>query len=78
VALADGVLPATSSDSWEHVNLYNKAGNSTWPITMMTYMYVRRDLASLGETGTLLKVCDSSTEAIYTQTSTSSRPCRKH
>jgi len=56
-ALAD--LPASSA-SWEAVNLYNKAGALTWPITMMTYMYVRQDMTALGATGTLLKVCDSS------------------
>jgi hypothetical protein len=55
VALENNELPANAELSWQAVNLYNKAGAATWPITMVTYMYVRKDLTSLGESGTLLK-----------------------
>jgi len=55
VALANNDLPTDPADSWAEVNLYNKPGATTWPITMISYFYIRRDLSAYGATGTLLK-----------------------
>ncbi|KAK3243897.1 hypothetical protein CYMTET_46472 [Cymbomonas tetramitiformis] len=54
-AATTAVLPADASLSWADVNLYNQPGASTWPITMMSYFYLRTDVTELGASGTLLK-----------------------
>lgn len=54
-AIAAGVLPTTGDLSFANVNLYNQNGSTTWPITMMSYMYVNKDLKPLGQSGLLLK-----------------------
>jgi ABC-type phosphate transport system substrate-binding protein len=55
VALDNNDLPMDSSASWADVNLYDKPGATTWPITMISYFYIRRDLTAYGASGTLLK-----------------------
>jgi len=54
-ALANDVLPANATTSFAEVNLYDLPGTDTWPITMMSYFYIRQDLSGLGASGTLLK-----------------------
>merc|ERR1740130_279420 len=47
VALAaPNYLPAASAD-WSGVNLYNLGGAKTWPITMISYFYLEKDLSSM-------------------------------
>merc|ERR1740130_986802 len=47
VALAaPDYLPAASAD-WSGVNLYNLGGAKTWPITMISYFYLEKDLSSM-------------------------------
>ena len=47
VALAvPDYLPAASAD-WSGVNLYNLGGATTWPITMISYFYLEKDLSSM-------------------------------
>ena len=60
VALAKNVLPADATTSFAAVNLYDLSGPDTWPITMMSYFYIRQDLSGLGASGTLLKVISCS------------------
>lgn len=55
VALANGVLPSSADADWSSVNLYNQQGPDTWPITMFSYFYVRKDLRSLGMAGNMVK-----------------------
>mmetsp|Transcript_9178 Transcript_9178/g.10605 ORF Transcript_9178/g.10605 Transcript_9178/m.10605 type:complete len:584 (+) Transcript_9178:130-1881(+) len=54
-ALKAGNLPTLGSSSWADVNLYNMAGPDTWPITMMSYFYLRKNLTDIGDSGSLLK-----------------------
>jgi len=46
VAAADneGILPEKASDDFTSVSLINQPGEFTWPITLLTYIYVRQDL----------------------------------
>jgi hypothetical protein len=42
-----GLIPDESSDDWSTVNLYNLAGDTTWPITMISYFYLEKDLSTM-------------------------------
>jgi len=55
-AAADGTtFPAADAD-WSAVNLYDKPGATTWPITVFSYFYVREDLSGMHpHTAALLK-----------------------
>lgn len=56
VALAAGVLPADPSADHSAVNLYDQTGDKTWPITMMSYFYIEKDLSAMDkDTAALLK-----------------------
>ena len=57
VAIDNRLFPSTATESFANVAIHPpQPGEDTWPITMMSYFYVRKDLTSLGATGTLLKV----------------------
>eukprot|EP00531_Pseudo-nitzschia_arenysensis_P003678 CAMPEP_0116138502 /NCGR_PEP_ID=MMETSP0329-20121206/12816_1 /TAXON_ID=697910 /ORGANISM="Pseudo-nitzschia arenysensis, Strain B593" /LENGTH=499 /DNA_ID=CAMNT_0003633489 /DNA_START=141 /DNA_END=1640 /DNA_ORIENTATION=+ len=43
-AAENAALPATLEGSFADVNLLNQGGPDTWPITAMTYIYVKKDL----------------------------------
>lgn len=43
-AAENAALPATLEGSFADVNLLNQGGPNTWPITAMTYIYVKKDL----------------------------------
>ena len=48
VALAAGdVIPSDPTADFSSVNLYNLAGATTWPITMISYFYVEQDLSAM-------------------------------
>eukprot|EP00971_Amphidinium_carterae_P252859 5020058-Amphidinium_carterae.1 len=36
-------FPTDPTVDWSSVNLYNMAGTSTWPIVLVSYMYVKKD-----------------------------------
>ena len=56
VALAAGVLPDDASADHSAVNLYDQTGDLTWPITMMSYFYIEKDLSTMDvKTAALLK-----------------------
>mmetsp|Transcript_27620 Transcript_27620/g.60359 ORF Transcript_27620/g.60359 Transcript_27620/m.60359 type:complete len:515 (-) Transcript_27620:249-1793(-) len=55
VALTENRIPATSTASFADVNLYDLPGTNSWPITLMSYFYIRKDLTGLGASGPLLK-----------------------
>ncbi|CAL1169542.1 unnamed protein product, partial [Cladocopium goreaui] len=43
-AAANGnVFPTDVSADWSSVNLYDMAGDSTWPIVLVSYLYVKKD-----------------------------------
>eukprot|EP00466_Bigelowiella_natans_P011201 jgi/Bigna1/132573/aug1.18_g7281 len=52
---AQGGLPANATQSFAQVSLLDKDGNTTWPITLMSYMYVEQNLTSKEQNGQLLK-----------------------
>ena len=57
LALAAGssVIPADPSSDFSAVNLYDLSGPTTWPITMISYFYLEKDLSSVDpETAGLL------------------------
>lgn len=55
-ALKLGVLPASAASDHSTVNLYDMPGSQTWPITMFSYFYIRKDLSAMdGRTAGLLK-----------------------
>ena len=48
VALAQpGLIPTDPSADWSAVNLYNLGGATTWPITMISYFYLEKDLSAM-------------------------------
>ena len=47
-------LPAINED-WSHVDLLNLPGPETWPIINFSYLYIRKNLASIGHAGPLLQ-----------------------
>eukprot|EP00421_Protoceratium_reticulatum_P065861 CAMPEP_0168415874 /NCGR_PEP_ID=MMETSP0228-20121227/30456_1 /TAXON_ID=133427 /ORGANISM="Protoceratium reticulatum, Strain CCCM 535 (=CCMP 1889)" /LENGTH=861 /DNA_ID=CAMNT_0008429695 /DNA_START=195 /DNA_END=2780 /DNA_ORIENTATION=+ len=56
LAATPPVIPTDPSVDWSGVNLYDLAGNSTWPITMFSYFYVQNDLSAVSPaTAGLLK-----------------------
>lgn len=54
---AEGTLPSSALDDWSSVSLLNQDGEFTWPIVLLTYVYVREDLSYMDdpEEQTLLK-----------------------
>jgi len=45
--LAAGVIPSDPSADFSAVNLYDQAGATTWPITLISYFYINKDLSSM-------------------------------
>ena len=45
-ALSTDVLPPLPTDDFSSVSFLNGRGSSTWPLILMTYLYVRTDLPS--------------------------------
>lgn len=41
--VANAAFPPSADANWADVNLYNMAGESTWPIVLVSYLYVRKD-----------------------------------
>jgi len=55
-AVENDVIPSNPTADFSHVNLYNLPGANTWPITMVTYMYLEQDMSKYDvETAGLLK-----------------------
>jgi hypothetical protein len=49
IEAAEGdALPDSPTDDFSQVSLLNQPGEFTWPIVQMTYIYVRKDLTTLG------------------------------
>lgn len=46
-AVAAGDIPTSSTQSWYGVNLYRKGGTDTWPIVLVSYMYLKKDWSSM-------------------------------
>jgi len=46
-ALAAGVIPADPTADFSSVNLYDQVGAATWPITMISYFYINKDLSGM-------------------------------
>jgi len=42
-AVSSSVFPSDASSDWSGVNLYDMAGPNTWPIVLVSYMYVKKD-----------------------------------
>ena len=49
-----GMLPATLQDDWSAVTFVNLGGDKAWPLTLASYIFVRKDLTGYGKSGTLL------------------------
>jgi len=43
----EGLMPASATADFSEVSLNNNPGEFTWPISLMTYVYVRQDLSFL-------------------------------
>jgi hypothetical protein len=41
----EGIFPEKASDDFSTVSLINQPGEFTWPISLLTYVYVRQDLS---------------------------------
>lgn len=41
--VTSGVFPSDVSADWSAVNLYDMAGQTTWPIVLVSYLYVDKD-----------------------------------
>ena len=42
-----GLIPTDPSADWSSVNLYNLGGATTWPITMISYFYLEKELSAM-------------------------------
>jgi len=50
------VLPSEPTADFSGVNLYDLSGDKVWPITLISYLYVKQDLSSMNaQTASLLK-----------------------
>jgi len=54
-AIAAGVMPSSPLGDFSKVSLHNMGGATTWPIVAVSYVYLRKDLTSLGDSACLLK-----------------------
>mmetsp|Transcript_15540 Transcript_15540/g.29320 ORF Transcript_15540/g.29320 Transcript_15540/m.29320 type:complete len:910 (+) Transcript_15540:52-2781(+) len=45
-AVTGGTIPADAAADWSAVNLYNQGGADTWPIVLVSYIYVTTDMSS--------------------------------
>jgi len=54
-AISNNVMPSSPQDDFSAVSLHNMAGATTWPIVAISYIYLRKDLTSLGDRACLLK-----------------------
>jgi ABC-type phosphate transport system substrate-binding protein len=44
-AIESTILPSTMTEDWGPINFINAEGEHTWPITLMSYIYVRTDIS---------------------------------
>mmetsp|Transcript_52905 Transcript_52905/g.123832 ORF Transcript_52905/g.123832 Transcript_52905/m.123832 type:complete len:948 (-) Transcript_52905:90-2933(-) len=44
--MSAGKIPADVTTDWSAVNLYNMAGEHTWPIVLVSYLYVHKDMST--------------------------------
>ena len=54
-ALDNGLIPPDATADWSSVSLLDLPGADTWPLTALTFVYVRKDLSFLGDNAALLK-----------------------
>jgi hypothetical protein len=45
--VSNGVIPSNPSADFSAVNLYDLPGATTWPITMITYFYLQKDMSGM-------------------------------
>lgn len=50
LASTPSVIPSDASADFSSINLYDLDGPTTWPITMISYIYIERDLTSMNPT----------------------------
>lgn len=64
-AVSDGDVPTSVTADWSAFNLYGKPGANTWPIVLVSYVYVHKDWASLSadKAGLLKAFLDYVTDA---------------
>ncbi|CAK9046070.1 unnamed protein product [Durusdinium trenchii] len=56
-AVDAGDIPSSATADWSSVNLYRKAGTNTWPIVLVSYIYLNKDMSTMPpEKVALLKV----------------------
>ena len=53
VALSQNIIPPKPDADFSGVSLHNLEGNSTWPITSLSYFYIDKDMTSESDSGTL-------------------------
>uniref|UniRef100_A0A061RD09 Phosphate abc transporter substrate-binding protein n=1 Tax=Tetraselmis sp. GSL018 TaxID=582737 RepID=A0A061RD09_9CHLO len=53
-AVQSGGFPSSTADDFSEVDLLDQPGDATWPITLFSYIYVRRDLKHLGRSAGVL------------------------
>jgi ABC-type phosphate transport system substrate-binding protein len=41
--VSSGAFPSDAAGDWSAVNLYDMAGDTTWPIVLVSYLYVKKD-----------------------------------
>jgi ABC-type phosphate transport system substrate-binding protein len=44
---AGNVIPTSATASWANVNLYGKAGTNTWPIVLVSYIYLNENWSAM-------------------------------
>uniref|UniRef100_A0A6S8DPF8 PBP domain-containing protein n=1 Tax=Aplanochytrium stocchinoi TaxID=215587 RepID=A0A6S8DPF8_9STRA len=49
------IWPPSAFDSFANISIINSKEDGAWPMTLVTYIYVRQDLTSLGGSAALLK-----------------------
>eukprot|EP00930_Biecheleria_cincta_P063569 TRINITY_DN4909_c0_g1_i7.p1 TRINITY_DN4909_c0_g1~~TRINITY_DN4909_c0_g1_i7.p1 ORF type:complete len:541 (-),score=100.57 TRINITY_DN4909_c0_g1_i7:85-1707(-) len=54
-AIAASVMPTSPLADFSTVSLHNMGGADTWPIVAISYVYLRKNLTSLGDRACLLK-----------------------
>eukprot|EP00747_Dinoflagellata_sp_TGD_P051967 gnl/TRDRNA2_/TRDRNA2_147641_c0_seq1.p1 gnl/TRDRNA2_/TRDRNA2_147641_c0~~gnl/TRDRNA2_/TRDRNA2_147641_c0_seq1.p1 ORF type:complete len:904 (+),score=158.83 gnl/TRDRNA2_/TRDRNA2_147641_c0_seq1:98-2809(+) len=43
----NGAFPSNPSQDWSAVNVYDQAGENTWPIVLVSYFYIKKDQSNV-------------------------------
>jgi len=64
-AVSEADTPSNAKDDWSAVDFLNKSGPYTWPLVVMSYVYVRRDITTQIQDQTSRGLLEAFLRALY-------------